>query len=169
MFTQDLKKRRQRTCTHSFFRLLTHTDAVKHTKTDRQLQTYCSFWRNAAWRVSPILLPLRERNVIWQTNVVTDILSGAFYGLSMLLVTPPPPPPCPPPPPVMKHMKVDLPYLLLSFPLILKSFPLCIIPECVDLFKDQAEQCFKELWSIMAPHCFSAINMPTTRRHFLPK
>lgn len=162
MFTQDLKKRRQRTCPHSFFRLLTHTHAVKHTKTDRQLQTYCSFWRNAAWRVSPILLPLTERNVIWQTNVVTDILSGAFYGLSMLLVTPPPPPP------VMKHMKVDLPYLL-SFTLILKSFPLCIIPECVDLFKDLAEQCFKELWSIMAPHCFSAINMPTTRRHFLPK
>lgn len=37
-----------------------------------------------------VLLPLAERNVIWQTNVVTDILSGAFYSLSMLLVTPMP-------------------------------------------------------------------------------
>lgn len=38
----------------------------------------------------PILLPLTvaERNVIWQTNVVTDSLSGAFYGSSVLLVTP---------------------------------------------------------------------------------
>lgn len=54
------------------------------------LQTYCSLSNqsNAAWRISPILLPLAvaERNVIWQTNVVTDSLSGRFYGPSALLV-----------------------------------------------------------------------------------
>lgn len=54
------------------------------------LQTYCSLrdQSNAAWRISPILLPLSvaERNVIWQTNVVTDSLSGGFYDPSALLV-----------------------------------------------------------------------------------
>lgn len=60
------------------------------------LQTYCSLTHqcNAAWRISPILLPLSvaERNVIWQTNVVTDSLSGGFYGPSVLLVHIPAPP-----------------------------------------------------------------------------
>lgn len=54
------------------------------------LQTYCNVrdQSNAAWRISPILLPftVAERNVIWQTNVVTDSLSGGFYGPSVLLV-----------------------------------------------------------------------------------
>lgn len=54
------------------------------------LQTYCSVrdQGNAARRISPVLLPfaVTERNVIWQTNVVTDSLSGGFYGPSVLLV-----------------------------------------------------------------------------------
>lgn len=54
------------------------------------LQTYCSLrdQSNAVWRISPVLLPLAvaERNVIWQTNVVTDSLSGGFYGPSALLL-----------------------------------------------------------------------------------
>lgn len=61
------------------------------------LRTYC-FLRdpsNVAARISTVLfflfflLPLTvaERNVIWQTNVVTDSLSGGFYGSSALLVT----------------------------------------------------------------------------------
>lgn len=58
------------------------------------LQTYCSLrdQSNTAWRISAILLPLTvaERNVIWQTNVVTDSLPAGFYGSTVLLVFEPP-------------------------------------------------------------------------------
>lgn len=95
---------------------------LKNTLKQTKLQTYCSFWRPE--RIGECRLfychSQWQSNLIWQANVVTDSSSGAFYGSSVLLVNPSPRH-------SRQHMKVDLPYLLLSFTLMLKSFPSCII------------------------------------------
>lgn len=157
VFVQDLK-----ILQHTHFEQYTpRVTFLKYIKTDKKnkLQNNCVLWgffRLKDWRVSLVLLPLTvtERNVILQANVVTDSLSGALYGSSVLLVNP-----------SLCHsrqyMKVDLPYLFLSFTPMLKSFSLCIIPGCAGLFQDLAEKCFKEFWWIISLHCphFTTINM----------
>lgn len=125
--TKFVFARPKRTPTYTYMLISTCTLShfFKNTLKQTKLQTYCSFWRpERIGEFHPFYCHSQwQRNLIWQANVVTDSLSGAFYGSSMLLVNPSPRH-------SRQHTKVDLPYLLLSFTLMLKSFPSCIIPEC---------------------------------------